>query len=262
MISAIDRTYNYNTPLALLPDPGSFTASPGTSAFSNKWAYDIPIALYLANKEWPLGLYQAAVQNVDVALSVRFNPLAGAPGSCVYTGNSGNLTGQGSGSVVIHQEYFDPVPTPEAEPPLVFLHRWRSSRVPLTADTDLEIPLPSQNMYLRMIYAVVTGGVGALGLNATVPTRFRLMFGGNQTPYDETVDQMKSRMYRYYGNTLPAGVFVTDLLEETHTERDWIDSRNITDLRAVITTSGGTYSGGAYVEYAVEELIPLVSRAA
>lgn len=259
LISAIDRQYRYGGPFTLDPDPAAFTASPGTSAFANKWGIDIPIALDLANKPYPYGLFQTALHAQEVTLAVRFNDVsgaAGAPGSTVYTGNPGNLTNE-TGSVQANQIYYDPIAPPEAQPFLGVIHQWRSWRYPLTADGEVEIPLPPKNLYLRIGVAIVMGGSGALALNDTALTRFRLLYGGANNPDDYTNDQLKSDMAAKYGAAMLDGVFILDRIEETHTERDAINAEGTTDLRLGLTLSGGSYAGGAYAMVFAEQLIPL-----
>lgn len=266
IISTVDNQYNFGAAALRPTPPAAFAAAPGVAATTNKWFYDVPIALNFANKPWPIGLFQTAINAQEISFEVRFNPIAGTtgnPGSAVYTGNPGNLAaGNQSGSVDIQQVYYDPIADPASQPSLAFIHQWREFQFPLTADGDTEIRLPPGNLYTRVIYAVVTGAAGALDLNDTVVTRLRLMYGANLAPYDETIDAVKSRMARHYsvggaGNGLPGGVYVHDFLEESHTERDVINSAATTDLRAVLTTAGGTYTGGGRVHVAVEQLIPL-----
>jgi hypothetical protein len=263
IISGINAQYNYGTGSVTPTPPYAFNASPGTSATTNRWAYEIPVALNLANKPWPIGLFQTAINSQEVSLEVRWNPIAGTagnPGSCVYTGNAGNLSAANqSGFVEVQQVYFDPIADPEAQPNLAFVHTWREFQVPISADGDLEIRLPPSNLYLRVILALVTGASGALALDNTSLTRLRLMYGSNLAPYDESIHALRLRMTRHYGFSLPNGVYIYDFLEETHTERDIINSAGTTDLRVVLTTQGATYTGGAHVRVAVEQLVPLAA---
>jgi hypothetical protein len=259
IISALDRQYRHSSSFSLTPDPYSFTSSPGTSAFADVWALDIPIALDLANKPWPLGLFQTAISSQEVTLTVEFNKAAGSagnPGTCVYTGNAANLNNE-TGQVTPHQVFYDPIGPVSAQPPLGFIHQWTSRRWPLTADGDVEIELPVTNLYTRLAWAVVTGASGALALNGTVMTRARLMYGPNLTPYDMTNQQLRAYMSSMYGATMLSGVYVFDFIEDTHTERDWINASATTDLRLVLTLSGGTYSGGAYALLMEEKIIPI-----
>jgi hypothetical protein len=56
---------------------------------------------------------------------------------------------------------------------------------------------------------------------------------------------------------LPTGLYGFDLLEDSHDERDLIDSAATTDLRLVVTLAGATYTGGLASKVLVEQLIPL-----
>ena len=181
------------------------------------------------------------------------------PGTGVYRGNEANLTGE-LGNLAINQKYFDPIPYSEAQPYGGFVHQWRTFRQSVSADGDAEIELPPQNYYLRIIIGIVTGATaGALTFDAVAPTRFRLLYGSNITPYDFTYNQLRAMMSAQYGSgvTFPAGVVVFDWLEQTHTERDILNANAVTELRIIVTMNSGSYAGGAYFLVAVEQLIPV-----
>jgi hypothetical protein len=264
IISAISNDYD-NGNGTMNPSPGTFTASPGTSAFSNKWAYEIPIGIYLANYESPLGLYQTAIQGQETQIEIRWNSVAintAAIGTGVYVGNSANLTTGPTAYADIQQVYYEPIDRKWAGalPNQSFVHTWTDTYYPLTADGDNEFRLPAANLYIRLVLVIVTGAsAAALALDSTTVTRFRVVYGANVTPYDWTNDQLRYRMTKQYpGITFPAGTFVIDLLTETHTERDWLNSAASTELRLILTTSGGSYAGGAYLRVGKEQLVPYI----
>jgi hypothetical protein len=247
--------------------PDSFTAAPALAAFNNLWTYDIPISLQLVNKPWPYGLFQLAINAQEVDLDVRFRThssnTTGAPGNSVYTGNTANYTFS-SGGVDVEQTYFDPIPDPTAQPSLAYVHQWTEFQQSVNADGDTEIRLPPNNFYLRVLAIYVEGSAGALAPNGWVSpaspgkiTRFRIMYGPNLAPIDLTASELVQRMTQNYGLGLLPGYYALDLLEDTHTERDMLNAAATTDLRVVITTAGGVYSGGAYVKIITEQLVPI-----
>jgi len=261
VVSALNANYKWATPFSLTKGrPDSFTAAPATSAFSNVWTYEIPIAIDLADLPYPLGLYQLALNAQEVQLQLRHTPVALTTaniGGGVYVGNPANFT-LSSGLTEVHQRFFDPITQLEAQPPLAVAHTWRQFRYFLTGDGDNEIELPTGGWYTRIVYQVVMGATTAtLAGNSAAVTRLRLVYGSNVTPYDETREEAEARMWRSYGGQVPLGMFVHDWLEDSHTERDFVNSRAVTDLRAIITTSGGAYAGGAYVDLAIEQLLPV-----
>lgn len=260
VISAVDVCYNESNGGSVTPQPYAFTASPGTAATTNKFAYRVPISISFENWPSPLGLYQTAISGNETDLEVRFTAIAGAagaaPGTALYLGNQANLGGQSVG-VAAEQVYFDPIPQGKGQPIYAFMHKWTDQQYGLNADGDNDLPLNNANIYLRWILFVVTGGAGALAPDATHVTRIRVQYGGNIAPFDWTVDQLRARMARHYGNiTFPAGFYIIDLIADTHSERDALNASATTDLRITITTSGATYSGGAYVRVASEYLAP------
>lgn len=266
IISAIDSQYNFGA-ASLTPAPQTFTAAPAVAAFANKFAYDIPVGLNLANYPWPVGLIQTAIQSQETVLEARFLPfvaVAGSPGSGLYTGNGANLTAVlPNGIVFPNQQYFDPIADPEAQPYLGYIHQWREWTFPLSGDGDQEIVLPTSDLYCRFLFTIITGAGGALALDGASLTRLRLMYGANQTPYDLTADQLRYRMGRQLGSlALPTGTFLLDLIADTHTERDVFNGAATTNLRLVPTLSGATYGSGSRIIIAVEQLIAVAPAAA
>ena len=282
VIAAIDSQYNYGAGQVNPSPPGLLIApaTAGVAAFDGLWSIDLPMAVQLANQPAPLGLVQLALQNMEANLEVRWNPYvvqnqaglaAPIPGSSVYgTAAAPSFTTAPSGTLTCEQHYFDPVPAPEDQPPLGWIHRWREVQYPVTADGETEIRLPPSNVYLRAVFQYVQGAATALAPNGWVAAgasnlvspgainRVQLRWGGALAGIDHAASQIQGQMARHYGGmTLPVGIYVVDLLEETHTDRDLINSAATTDLRITVTTSGGSYAGGAYIRAAFEELVPL-----
>jgi hypothetical protein len=132
---------------------------------------------------------------------------------------------------------------------------------------------------MRVIYWLVSGAAGAMAPNANILSKLQLRYGANFAPFEENAvaqftntltalergGQVLHRMNRMYDNMFGLqaagpydGVYVHDFFTEADNEQDFINSAATTDLRATLSTAGGTYSGGAYVKCAVEQLIPLV----
>lgn len=281
VISAVDDAQRFGAGV-LDASPNKFTTSPGTTATTNVWAASIPIALNFNNKPWPIGLYQAALNALEVSLEARYRPLVaqtGIPGSGIYVGNGPNVTQNVRGDLKIQQQYYDPIADAQAQPSLAFVHQWREFQIPLTADGDLDIRLAPSNLYMRMIYWVVQGAAAALAPSSSIVTKLQLRYGANFAPFEEDTSsqftngfnslqrggQVLNRMNDMYGNMFGAagagpydGVYIHDFFTENHNEQDFINSAATTELRATVSTSGGTYSGGAYIKVATEQLIPLV----
>lgn len=268
VITALDRQYKSGN--GKVNSQASFSATPGTAAFDNKWYYTIPLGLQLKNTPWPIGLFQTALQNLSLRVIPRFLPVqgvAGNPGTGLYTG--GTVSAQASGQFQINEGYFDPISDPASQPYLGFIHRWTQWSVPLSASGDLQIQLPGQNYYVRLIFAIVTGAANALALDSTHLDRLRLMYGANLAPYDfdQTKNEVTDYMADLYGDqfvtSLPNGTYVLDFLTETHDNQNWINAAATTNLRAVLTMDpAGTYTGGGYVNIAAEEIAPLALPAA
>lgn len=263
IISAITAQYDRGNAV-LNPTPYTFTASPGTAAFANKWVFEIPISLYLANYEAPLGLFQTAVQGQETLCEIRWTKIAldsATIGSTVYSGNTVNA-GSLAGYASLQQVYFEPINQQYqgALPNGAYVHQWNDTQYPVTADGDTDLKLPSTNYIMRIILIYVQGATApTLALNTAAVTRIRIQYGANVNPIDYDIDQIRYDMARNYpGIIFPNGVFIIDLLSETSTERDWLNSAAATELRVTFSTSGGSYAGGAYVRMVREMLIPYI----
>jgi hypothetical protein len=269
VITAIDDNYRYGNS-TVMGTPANFVsaATAGTNSTTNEWHHRIPLSLELRNLPWPIGLFQTALQNLSVRTQIRQLPLlatSGAPGTGLYVpAGTTTVVSDEQGQNQLLEKYFDPIGDPASQPYLGFLHRWTQWQVPLTKSGDLQILLPGQNYYLRMVFWIVSGASGALAPDSTHLQRLRLMYGANLAAFDEdeTKKEVSARMRRQYGSmfsSLPAGVYTLDIVHETHDNRDWINAAGTTNLRAVLTMDpAGTYTGGGYVNIAVEEVAPLL----
>lgn len=284
VISAIDDAQRIGS-ANLDPAPNRFNAAPALAANTNVWAAQIPIAVYFNNKPWPIGLYQMALNALEVSLEARFRPLLGTtattnPGQGVYVPAGTTTTVQAiRGDLQVQQQYFDPIADPASQPTLAFVHQWREFSVPIGANGDIDLRLPPSNLYMRMIYWLVTGAANALAPDATSLTKLQLRYGANFAPFEETAvaqftnglsninrgGQVTQRQARLYDNMFGLatagaydGVYVHDFFTDNDNEQDFINSAATTDLRSTLTLSGATVSGGAYVKVAAEQLIPLV----
>lgn len=278
VISAIDDAQRMGS-ANLEPLPNKFTAAPALAATTNIWAAELPIATYFNNKPWPIGLYQMALNALEVSLEVRFRPLratAATPGSGLYVPAGGTTTVQDvRGDLQVQQRYYDPIADAASQPTLAFIHQWREFQLPLTGDQDNDFRLPPSNLYMRMIYWPVFAGA----LTGTPVTKVQLRYGANFAPFEEyaaqqfangltqqnRLGQVAARMGRTYDNMFGTagagpydGVIVHDFFTDNDNEQDFINSAATTELRATLTTSGGTYTNPSYVKVATEQLIPLV----
>jgi hypothetical protein len=265
--SMIHNQYMYGTG-NMTPPPYNFVAAPALAATTDKWTLDVPLELPLANKPSPLGLYQTAQNSNETSLEVQFRPMvatAGTPGSGLYVGNGPNLQAGTLGFVDVTQSFYDPIEVPSAEPNLGYMRVWREFPYTFVSDGDTEIRLPPSNIYSRVFIWLVTGAAGAGALDGTHATRMQLRYGPNLPIYDQKIDDVVAEMARRYNvlnpstgaSLLPTGLYGFDLLEDSHDERDLIDSAATTDLRLVVTLSGANYTGGFASKVLVEQLIPL-----
>ncbi|MGN6565119.1 MAG: hypothetical protein ACTHMU_20870 [Thermomicrobiales bacterium] len=262
VISAVHNDYLYGN-ASLTAPPYANTAAPGTTAFADTYAFDIPIATHLDSVPYPVGLFQTALNDQVVNLGVTYTPIAIAnisPGGGLYVGNQANL-GTPAGTTYVQQDYFDPIAEPSAQPNLSLLHTWTEYSVPISADGDWTINLNPADILVRALILPITGAANALAPDASHVTRMRFVYGGNITPFDEDYKTIQSRMARQWSNiTIPTGLLAYDFLADTRDERDFQNLSAMTMPRILVTGSGATYSGGAYLKVALEKLVPLQGK--
>jgi hypothetical protein len=183
---------------------------------------------------------------------------AGTPGSGIYVPGGGATGPNPNGQTEIQMDFFDPIDEATAKPPLSFLHQWSEDFYSLGVGTgDNRLRLPQNDYYTRVVVWLFSGGAGALAPDAASLQRLQLSYGPKLVPYDFSANQLYYRMESMYNAQMPAGVYVLDLLEETHTERDSIDASSTTDLELILTTSGMNVAGGAFAKVITERVIPL-----
>ncbi len=264
LVMAMDDAYNmddgrnYNWPLS------SFDRMPGLNTFNDLWLYRIPLGLTLKDVPWPIGLYNTAIQNLTVQLQTEFLPIvatAGAPGSGLYLGGT-LTTPAAAGNFDVNEQYFEPIPILQAQPPLKYIHRWTSFSVPITLGSGtIDIPLPGRQNYIRLIVAVIDGASSTtLTLSPSILTNLKLTYGVQTSPFDFTVNQLIFRERQLYGRLMdawPQGVYFMDFIKETHTTRDWFNAGNVTNLRLQATLANAHTGVGSYFLVAAEEVLTL-----
>lgn len=257
VITAIQRRYDGGA-ISFPPLPTTFIAqgSVGTGAHTNVWNATIPLAINLANMPFPIGLYQTALNNLQINVIARFLPVVGTANvaqSGMYTGGTLSTSG---GQLSVKQNYFDPIYVPSAQPPLGLVHQWSETQVPVAGAGEVTIQFAPPNYYTRVIFSVIQQN-GAIGdVMATTGPGIQWGYGPQLFPVNETHDECQARMYRQYGFDLtPFGIYTIDLIQSTHTQRDWFDSNNMTNLRANLFLGGSSWPG--MVNVAIEQFIPI-----
>lgn len=262
IVGAIDMQYNTGDGRVYPYPQNSFDWQPGVNAFVDKWLHRIPLALYLSNVPYPIGLYNTALQNLSIRLQQRWLPIGEAanllPDNGLYVAtNPTTYTGQSDWN----EEYFEPIPYPSAQPPLRYVHRWTQFEVPInTSSGVVDVPLPGRSKYVRMIYCVYDGTSNNVTLSDSILTQLQLTFGVQSHIHDETYDQVKARMRKQYGrlmDSMPGGIYTHDFVADTHTARDWFDAGRVTNARAQLTFSGAHTGTGSKIVCATEEVLTL-----
>lgn len=263
LISGLQNQYDYGDGKVYPTPQNSFSQMPGINTFADRWTHTIPLGINLANLSTPIGLYNTALQNLNIRLQERFlpgiQPANTLPGNGLYLG--GTLSGALTGQTDVNETYFEPIPYQTAQPPLKYIHRWTQFEVPINVTNgQVDIPLSGRQRYLRLIYAVFDGPANNVVLNDGIMTELKLTYGVQSSPFDETFDQVKTRMRQDYGKLMdswPGGVYTHDFIQKTHTARDWFNAGRVTNLRGQITFAGAHPGTGSKIVCATEEVLTL-----
>lgn len=265
LIMAMDDDYNQDDGRNYMYPQASFPPSPQLNSVKSIFFHHIPLALYLKDVPWPIGLYNTAIQNLTIQFQEQFLPVigtAGTPGTGLYSGGTIQTSPAASGNTDVNEQYFEPIPIAQAQPPLRYIHRWTEFNIPITVGTGLlDLPLPGRQNYIRFIICVVDGATGTtLALNPNILTNLKLTYGVQTSPFDFNLNQLNLRMNQQYGRmmqTWPAGCYFLDFIKDTHTTRDWFNAGNVTNLRLQAALTGAHSGNGGYIKVITEEVLTL-----
>jgi hypothetical protein len=264
MMTFLDRWYrNSGVPAsALVSGPGfNAVALPGVAAWADTWQIDVPFEVKIEEFDAPIGLYPVGFTGPAPRINVYFRPVNAAvgaqPGSGVYT-PAGTSTGPApTGLADIQQFGFAPVTNPNArKPPSNLTPSYREGALTINGNQTYTIEMQQGAFCTRMILLIIANGTLA-PYTAISNMEYDYGFGMRRKQWTNAA-QINSMMLTNWGGAgLPNYMIVIDLLTETHSMRDWINTTAVVRPKLQITLQGLTFGGVENeIRYAVMEVFP------
>lgn len=171
---------------------------------------------------------------------------------------TGNATAAFVGTVTAHIETFTLPADPAAAPDIQTLYQTLEQADPIAGLGDQRINLLRANRYARIAHVVETNG----RLDDSNPTRFKLSYNADTTPYDYTRAMILHQQRRRYSRDLPDGVYIHDLMYQGIPGygggRDLVDSTAVAELASLISIPAGTLgSGNNWVRTITQQFVRL-----
>lgn len=269
MFTFLDRWYRASgvPASALVSGPGfNGVALPGTVAFADAWQFDVPFEVRLREFDAPVGLYPVGFTGPAPRINIYWRPVNAAvgaqPGSGVYT-PAGTSTGPTpTGQADVKQFGFAPVTNPNArKPPSNLTPSYREGALTINGNQTYTIELQQGAFAVRIILIVIANGALA-PYTAISNMEYDYGFGMRRKQWTNPA-QILSMMQSMWGTNLPSYMVVIDLITETHSMRDWINTTAVVRPKIQLTLQGLTYGGVENeIRYGVMEVFPTATAIA
>lgn len=259
----LDRWYRASGVPAstLVTGPGfNGVALPGTVAFADTWQFDVPFGVHVREFDAPIGLYPVGFTGPPPRINIYFRPVNAAvgaqPGSGVYT-PAGTSTGPNpTGAADVQQFGFAPVTNPNArKPPSNLTPSYREGALTINGNQTYTIEMQQGAFCVKMVLFVIANGALA-SYTAIANMEYDYGFGMRRKQWSNPA-QINSMMQSQFGTNFPNYVIVIDLITETHSMRDWINTTAVVRPKLMLTLQGLTYGGVENeIRYGVMEVFP------
>ena len=239
----------------------NFGAVPGatgniTELFTLRW----PFTVELANvKEIGMFLLQNDETNLQVTPTFNSAAASATPLVAPYDIAGGDTFALGTPTMDILREFYKVPEDPASYPDIGYFHTLQYQRVTI-ATTQTDVPIIKGGIVLRVIYQLIDGTTPGLMADSKI-TNLQLLYGSNETPYDEKVGDVLYRQRRRYGHSLPQGALVHDFWGDgEQTFKNCYDTLDYQNLRGRINLSSAP-AAGSYADVIVEKLVPIAGYA-
>lgn len=266
MFTFLDRYYRNRAyqASALVSGAGfNSVALPGTTAFADTWAHEIPLGTRIREFDAPVGLYPIGFAGPPPRINVYYRPTnatTGSPGSGVYIPGGSSTGPNPTGSTDVSQRGYAAITIPSAQPPSNLVRTFREGSQPINGNQTYEIDLSQGAFAVRVILLVIANGTLAPYTNIT-NIEYDYGFGMRRKVWNSA--QFGQYMASLFGSNLPNWMLTLDFYTEQQSMRDWLNTTAVTRPRVYITTSGLTYGGSQnQIRFGVEEFYPFASAVA
>lgn len=151
-------------------------------------------------------------------------------------------------------------------PPLYnWAHQWYVQRNVFGGAARIAIPIPTEGQLLRIIMRLFDPTLNA-GIGGPIPlnnanggvtgggTPFRLAYGPGINKFADTPKSMQDRIFRQHGFIPTEGVIIWDLMTDSMSNLDAINTYNTAAPVIYLDFTGNTPGAGSYVDTAMEFL--------
>jgi len=205
-----------------------------------------------------VGLWTLQNDEVNLQITPQWNPTPASVTALVgpydIVGGDSFAVTTASTSLDIVREFYA-VPKARSDYPIVgWFHQLVNQRTPMVTNIT-DVPIPKGGVVIRAIHQLVSAGTSLMtGANIS---RLSWLYGSNETPYDESYQDVEIRQRALYGHDLPTGVLTHDFWGiGGQTFRDCFDTNDYQNMRARITTPTAP-AAGSYVDTLIERVIPI-----
>lgn len=246
---------------ATATDVFSFPSVPGSSGnITQLWTLRWPFVVELAGvREIGMFLLQNDETNLQITPTFNANAASATALAAPYDIAGGDSFTLGTPTMDVLREFYAIPADKTSYPDIGYFHTLQYQRVSLTS-TQIDVPIIKGGIVLRIIYQLVDGSTPSLMADSTISS-LQLLYGSNETPYDEKVKDVLLRQQRSYGRSLPQGVLVHDFWGDGgQTFRNTFDTLDYQNLRGRLNFAS-TPNAGSYADVIVEKLVPIAGYA-
>lgn len=257
----LDRWYrNRGIPQSTMVTGAGFSgvALPGTTAFADTWAFDVPLGVEIKEFDAPIGMYPVGFVGPAPRLNVYFRPVsatAANPGTGIYVPGGGATGPTPTGSFDWSQRGYAPISVPSAQPPSNLIRTYREGAVTINGNQQYELQLSQGAFAVRVALFVVANGAMANIATAITNLEYDYGFGMRRKVWNGL--QLQQLLVQTWGTNFPNWLVVLDFYTATRSMRDWLNTTAVTRPRILMTLSGLTFGGSQnQIRFGVEEVYP------
>lgn len=258
-ITTISRNYSTTTPYTA-PAAGAALA---TQNYPVLFDVEIP---FMNNDKDMLGLILLQNGTTQATVEIQWNSVTSPSDLNAAVKVTGNASATFTGNVNPTLEFYSlPTAANQKEllniiaPNIGWMNQWKSEYETITSTAPLMKKLDRGSIYTKIMHRFIVNGQ----LNSTAVDNFRILMKGTETPLSISRDLQLYLQRRNYGFDLEAGLFVHDMdrsfgIEEFGDMRDYIDSRQLTELTSEVRYDPSTSIGNdSFVYTIVHKLTPV-----
>lgn len=255
----VSRGYTGSTPFTA-PAPGATLA---TQTYNVNFTIEVP---FINNEKDMLGLILLQNGTTQATVEMQFNPLTGADAISSLLKITGNATASWNSITITPVLEFYSLPNvPQKDlmtllkPYLSWMSQWKSEYEAVSSPAQYNKKLERGSVYTRIAHSLIQN----YSPISTAYTSFNIRMKGSEIPLTIPLDIQLYMQRRNYSVDLPDGLIVHDLdrafgITEFGDERDYIDSRALTELISVVNfDQSQTFGNGSYIYTITHKLTPV-----